>query len=53
MTRSSRSRWVMAAAGISSLALVLSGCSSDSDEAAEGGGTTGASDCAAFYIFRH
>ena len=48
MTRSPRSRWLMAAAGVSSLALVLSGCSSSDDDEATGGETTAATDCAAY-----
>ncbi len=49
MNRSPRSRWLVAAAGVSSLALVMSGCSSDSETATDGAsGSAGASDCAAY-----
>ncbi len=48
MTRSPRSRWLMAAAGASSLALVLSGCSSSDDTATDGGSSAAAADCAAY-----
>ncbi len=47
MTRTQRSRWLMAAAGASSLALALSGCASDSDEGADGG-SSAAVDCSAY-----
>ena len=46
MTESPRSRWLMLAAGASSLALLLSACSSDSDEATEGAASAAADDCA-------
>ncbi len=42
MTRSPRSRWLLAAAGASSIALALTGCSSGSDEAATDGGSSAA-----------
>ncbi len=48
MTRSPRSRWLMAAAGASSLALVLSGCSSSDDTATDGDASAPAADCAAY-----
>ena len=48
MTRSPRSRWLMAAAGASSLALVLSGCSSSDDTATDGDASAPAVDCAAY-----
>ena len=44
MTRSPRSRWLMAAAGASSIALALTGCSSSSEEAATDGGSSPAAD---------
>ena len=47
MTRSPRSRWLAAAAGASSLALVLTACSSGSDEAADSGASSD-TDCAAY-----
>ncbi len=47
MTRSPRSRWLMAAAGASSLALVLSGCFRLGDTATDGG-RAAATDCAAY-----
>ncbi|MGB7983257.1 MAG: ABC transporter substrate-binding protein [Candidatus Nanopelagicales bacterium] len=47
MTRSPRSRWLVAAAGVSSLALVMSGCSSDSEVAGDAGSAP-ATDCAAY-----
>ncbi len=46
MTESPRSRWLMLAAGASSLALLLSACGSDSDDAAEGDSSAAAGDCA-------
>jgi len=49
MTRSPRSRWLMAAAGASSIALALSACSSGSDEAATDGGSSAAADDCANY----
>jgi alpha-glucoside transport system substrate-binding protein len=50
MTRSPRSRWLVAAAGASSIALALTGCSSGSEEAATDGGSSPAADgaCAAY-----
>jgi alpha-glucoside transport system substrate-binding protein len=42
MTRSPRSRWLMAAAGASSIALALTGCSSSSDTATTDGGSSAA-----------
>lgn len=48
MTRSPRSRWLMAAAGASSLALVLGACSSGDDTASDGASPTGGDACAAF-----
>ncbi len=42
MTRSPRSRWLLAAAGASSIALALTGCSSSSDTAATDGGSSSA-----------
>jgi alpha-glucoside transport system substrate-binding protein len=50
MTRSPRSRWLVAAAGAASFALVLSGCSSDTEEATDGGSTP-ATDCAAYEAY--
>jgi alpha-glucoside transport system substrate-binding protein len=49
MTRSPRSRWLVAAAGASSLALALAGCSSSSDsDTATGDGSAASTDCAAY-----
>ena len=49
MSSSPRSRWLMAAAGASSLALALTGCSSSSDgDTAAGGDASGSTDCAAY-----
>ncbi len=42
MTRSPRSRWLMVAAGASSIALALTGCSSGSDDAATDTGSSAA-----------
>ena len=50
MTSSPRSRWLVAAAGAASFALVLSGCSSDSEEATDGG-SAAATDCAAYEAY--
>ena len=47
MSRSPHSRWLMAAAGAASFAFVLSGCSSDSEEATDDG-SAAAADCAAY-----
>ena len=47
MTRSPRSRWLVAAAGASSLALVLSACGSDDDPDTGAASPTGDA-CAAF-----
>ena len=49
MTRSPRSRWLVAAAGASSIALALSGCSSSDETATDGGSSAAAGDeCAAY-----
>jgi len=49
MTRSPRSRWLMAAAGASSVALALAGCSSSSGgDTASGDGSAASTDCAAY-----
>ncbi len=49
MSSSPRSRWLMAAAGASSLALALTGCSSSSGgDTAAGGDASGSSECAAY-----
>jgi alpha-glucoside transport system substrate-binding protein len=47
MTRSPRSRWLMAAAGASALALTLSGCGGDDNAGGAGGSPTGDA-CAPF-----
>ncbi len=50
MTTTSRSRWLAAIAGASSIALALTGCSSSDDTATDGASATasGADKCAAF-----
>jgi alpha-glucoside transport system substrate-binding protein len=51
MTRSPRTRWLAAAAGVSSLALVLAGCSSGDETATDGGSSSAAADCAAYEAY--
>ena len=49
MATSPRSRWLMAAAGASSLALALTGCSSSSETATDAGSASAGADACAAY----